>query len=195
MGQRWDKLRGTTSPAFGVGNGRPGNKSFQFSVRDLSPPEIRWNDSLGGLEFTEDGIHFFPLGTCFIPAVFAGMSEGYFGYLDDSTGSIYKTDSNLVAKSRVTGAHVGVSGRLLVGGVVANARFADNTLPTLNAPVFLAKAVDDSGAGAGKVRLAAPTTGIVAEVGLVVAVDPLTFPSTRTASVLLQVKGICQRAT
>jgi hypothetical protein len=194
MGQRYDKLRGTTSPAFGVGNGRPGNKSFQAAVRDYSPPEVRWNDASKCWEFTEDGIHFFPLGTHFIPAVFSSMSDGDFGYVHAVTSSVMKTDAGALVTSRCTGAHVGVDGRLMTTGVVQNAKFSPKSdTPGMNAPVFLARNDDDISGAAGTVSTKAPSSGVVAEVGLVVGVDPLTFPSTRRAAVLLQVKTVTKR--
>jgi hypothetical protein len=186
MGQRWDKLRGTTSSAFSVGNGRPGNKSFQFGFRDLSLPEVRWNDTLGGLEFTEDGTHYFPLGTLFLPVTFASMSEGYFGYFS-SNNTVSKTDAADENKARLAGAHVGVTGRLMAKGVVPAAVFSTASgTPLPNSPVYLARADDEGGlAAAGKLTTVRPYP-YVTEAGLVVSVDPLTFPVTRVAAVLLR---------
>ncbi len=194
MGQRWDKLRGTSSPVFSVGNGRAGNKSFQASIREHSPPEVRWNDALPGWEFTEDGVHFFPVGTHFVSAAYAGMSAGLFGYVHSLTGAVHRTDAASLESSRCVGAHVGVAGRIMTTGVVPAALFSQKSdVPAYGMPVFLARNDDEIAGAAGKVTTKAPATGVVAEVGLVIGVDPLTFPVTLAAAVLLQVKTVTRR--
>jgi len=121
------------------------------------------------------------------------MAEGKFGYFQ-SNDTVHKADAVSTATSRCCGAHVGVDGKLLTKGSVPSAWFSDaGPTPSPGAPVYLARDADDIGGAAGKVTAQRPTAGIIAQVGLVVSVDPLTFPATRRAHVLLQIKDLaCQ---
>lgn len=130
-----------------------------------------------------------------VPFSMTGMGSGDFGYVSGRS-ALSKTDAAVEAHAVFAGANVGVIGKALVCGLVPNANFsAVSATPVCGNRVFLARADDEGGgAAAGKLTVSAPTSGFIAEVGVVADVDPVTYPSTKTASVLLQPKAIVARA-
>ena len=192
MAQRWDKVRGTTSNSFGVGNGRSGSKKFEAVIGPPPNPDLTFNDTTKGWEFTEDGVHFFPFGTQFASVTFSeDMEDGHFGYYT-ANNSVRRTDAAYPISAVCAGAHVGVAGRLLVGGVVPTALFSlGSPVPLPGDRVFLARADDEPvGAAAGKVTTRAPGSGVSAPIGVIKAVDAGTFLSTRRAEVLLRFTAV-----
>lgn len=194
MGQRWDKVRGTTSSVFGIGNGRSGDKSLQALVRTLGPPEIKWDDTEGRWKYSLDGSIFLGLGEHLLPIQTTGSSTGDFGYVAPD-GTFQKTDASVTSKSRCIGANIGLSGFALTTGVVATAKFSPlSAIPILGKAVFLARADDEGGgASAGKLTARPPATGVIAKVGLVLELDT-NFSVTRLGKVLLQIEDITKRA-
>jgi hypothetical protein len=194
MGQRWDKVRGTTSSVFGIGNGRSGDKSLQALVRTLGPPEIKWDDAEGRWKYSLDGSLFLGLGEHLLPIQTTGSGAGDFGYVAPD-GTFQKTDASVTSKSRCVGVNIGLSGFVLTAGVVTIAKFSPlSVTPVLGKAVFLARADDEGGeASAGKLTARPPTTGVIAKVGLVLEVDA-NFLITRQGKVLLQIEDITKRA-
>ena len=124
-----------------------------------------------------------------------GIEEGFF-VRAVPTRIAQKTDARLVETSRCIGVSFGNPLLVISGGVIEYARFSTNSpLPEVGKPAFLARATDEPLlAAAGKVTMQAPATGVVAEVGIVMYVPP-EYWDIRRAAVLLQVKGIVQRAS
>lgn len=195
MGQRWDKVRGTTSAAFGIGNGRAGDKALQALIRPVAPPEIRWDDTEGRWKYSLDGSLFLGLGEHLLPLTTTGSSTGDFGYVA-ADGTFQKTDASTTTKARCIGANVGLNGFVLTSGIVAAAKFSTaSAVPTLGKAVFLARADDEGGgAAAGKLTARPPAAGVIAKVGLVLSLDP-NFSITHLAKVLLQIDDITKRAS
>jgi hypothetical protein len=130
-----------------------------------------------------------------IPLSMPGMSEGDFGYVSGPS-TLSKTDAAAEEKAVFAGAHIGVTGRALACGLVEHAKFSvASTTPTYGDRVFLARADDEGGgAAAGKLTTIAPTTGFIAEVGVVSDVDLVHYPTTLQASVILHPKVLMGRA-
>jgi hypothetical protein len=189
---RWDKLHGTTASVFGIGDGRSGNKSLQARVRNVNPPELKWDDDIGCWKYSLDGVIFLGLGEHLLPIETTGSGAGDFGYVA-SDGSFQKSDAAATATSRCVGANIGLDGFALTLGVVPAAKFSlASATPTVGKAVFLARAdEEEGGTAAGKLTAA---TGVIAKVGLVLSVDPH-FSTTRQASVLLQVDDLTRRAS
>jgi hypothetical protein len=121
-----------------------------------------------------------------------GLTAGDFVcYLNDAGVA---TDASYLATSRCIGAYEGITGVVRVMGKVGTANFSQaSATPVLGQSVFLSRADVDPGGAAGTVSTFIPTTGYVAEVGTVVGVNPATFPTTRQAEVMIQIKGIVRR--
>jgi hypothetical protein len=150
-----------------------------YVAESLDPP-YAWS-SLGSGGFSP----YMRVGT-------VGLSIGDFVYyLNDAGG---KTDASSLSSSRCIGVYEGIPGVVRVMGrtEVANFSLASVT-PVLGQPVFLSRDDVDPGGAAGKVSTFIPSIGYVAEVGAVVGVNVATFPLTRQASVMIQIKGIVKR--
>lgn len=114
-----------------------------------------------------------------------------------ANNKILHADARYYEKSIVAGLYEGDSGSFVAGGVVASAKFSDaSPIPVPGNRVFLAKADDELlEAAAGKLTVACPATGFVAEVGEVTYVNAVTFLATRTASVFVRVQKIMKRSS
>jgi hypothetical protein len=135
-----------------------------------------------------------PTAGALISCDVSALSDGYFGYAI-SNETLAKTDAASVVSGTFMGAHVGIAGKALVAGIVQNARYCSTcATPTVNSPAFLARAdAEPLGGAAGKLDIQGPTSGVAAEVGVVLGVDPVTFPVTRVARVVLQPKALLIR--
>ena len=118
-----------------------------------------------------------------------GLAAGDFGYIS-ANGVLSLTNSAAAASSRMHGCNVGTVGSMTVGGQVVAKFTTVGGSPSPGAPVFLANLADDTNAGAGKLTATAPTTGVVAEVGL--CVNNSNYAGAKTTVVLLQPKAIIQ---
>jgi hypothetical protein len=128
------------------------------------------------------------------PFTTTGMTDGDFGYFS-AEESLTKTDAASIATSRFAGAHIGMANLALIHGIVNNAKFSElSPTPVIGEPAFLARADDEAGNGAAGKLSALPAWPVVAEVGLIAGVDPVLFPTSRTAKVLLQPKAIMVRS-
>lgn len=156
----------------------------------LSPPSISAGTVQGAIDFLKASS-----AGGLIPLSMPGMSEGDFGYVSGPS-TLSKTDAGVEGKAIFAGAHVGVSGQAMSCGLVTNAKFSlASDIPSYGDRVFLARADDEGGgAAAGKLTVAAPVAGFVAEVGVVSDIDLVHYPSTRKASVILHPKAILGRA-
>ncbi len=115
-----------------------------------------------------------------------GLADGDFGYAS-SADTMTKTDNATLAKSRLIGCNEGTAGSMTVSGTIENAKFTtDGGSPAVGSPVYLAAAADDTSTGAGKLTATAPTSGILAEVGI--CLNNANYAGSKTAEVLLQVK-------
>lgn len=116
-----------------------------------------------------------------------GLADGDFGYIS-AAKTISKIDSAAIGTARIFGANEGVVGSMTVAGVIENAKFTtDGGSPVNGKPVFLANAADDTGTGAGKLTATAPSTGVLAEVGI--CVDNTNYAGSKIAEILLQTKS------
>src|SRR5579885_276158 len=112
---------------------------------------------------------------------------GQAGYVSGAS-TFTPTDSAAIAKSRLGGVYQGTSGQIQTDGVIAAALMTTaGGSPGNGAPVWLAAASDDSNTGAGKFTATAPTTGVLAEVGI--CLDNANYAGAKTAKILLQVKS------
>lgn len=215
MDPKFDKLHGTTTRSFSIGSKRLADPSAVLDLvstsRGLLPPRmtaaqrsaiavpaeglIVYDTSFKSLYVFENGLWWSIDRGTLIPADNTALDSGYFGYIL-SDYVVARTDAKYLSKSRCIGAHPGMPGVVAASGVVADAKFsAVSDVPVPGMPVFLARADDEPGDGAaGKVTTFAPSSGIVAEVGLVASVDGPTFTAHRTAEVVLQMKSILKRA-
>lgn len=117
-----------------------------------------------------------------------GIASGDMVYVS-AANTVAKTDSASVTTSRFFGVGEGVSGSITRAGVLAAAKFTTaGGQPTNGGIVWLAAATDDSSTGAGKLTATPPSTGVSAEIGVVL--DNSNYASAKTCKVLLQPKAI-----
>lgn len=113
----------------------------------------------------------------------SALSSGMCGYYG-SASTLSLTDSGTYAKAIFGGLYTGTSGSVQVAGL-ATANFTTaGGAPTAGSPVWLAAAADDTNTGAGKLTATAPTSGVVAQVG--VCVSAAGYAGAKTCVVLLQ---------
>lgn len=124
----------------------------------------------------------------------SAVEEGYFCCMAN-TNIVHRTDAGDAQRILCVGVSYGDPRYVQTGGSILRARFSEaSPVPTLFKPVFLARADEELlGGAAGKLTAQAPSTGAVAEVGLVLAVPP-DFVTSRRAKVLLQVKKVLKRS-
>lgn len=134
-----------------------------------------------------------------LPFVFDdGVTEGDFCYIS-ANETLSKTDASNISKSKFVAAHVGLVTEGMIQGLVQTAKFASTSAtPAVGEPVFLACADDEPGnTAAGKLNAICPSTTdrgkVVAEIGIVSGVDPVTFGLTKVARVVIQPKQVCLR--
>jgi hypothetical protein len=125
----------------------------------------------------------------------SALSDGLFGYAIGNE-TLAKTDAASVATSICVGAHVGISDKVLVSGLVQNAQFAATSpTPAVGSFAFLSRAdAEPLGAAAGKLMPEGPGVGVAAPIGVVIGVDVMAFPTTHIARVVFQPRDVLIRA-
>jgi hypothetical protein len=188
---------GVTLGATGTGNiNLPNGSSVQFQIAGASVSANVTAANLSTLTGggAADGLH--TLASIDLTGLITtAIGNGDFCYVSSggTTPTLSKTDSSTTtapySSARCLGANIGTSGALRVQGIVSAAKLTTaGGSPSIGAPLYLAAAADDSGAGAGKLTATAPSSGVLAEVAT--CLDNSTYSSSKTASVLLQMKHI-----
>lgn len=127
-------------------------------------------------------------GTTIPGMTVSGLTSGQAAYLSAANVAT-ATDNGTLSKSRIVGVYEGVTNTLQGTGLINDAQFTTaGGAPAAGAPVYLAAAADDTGAGAGKFTATPPTTGNVAEVGI--CLDPANYASAKTVKIFLQPKTV-----
>jgi hypothetical protein len=211
----FDKLQGTQAESFIVNSRKKAGDDAALQVdstdRGFLPPRMTtaqktaivaprngltvWDSTLKCLSIYRDGVWY-----CLIDVgrsetwvgVTAGLSVGQLCYVSANI-TASPTDARTLAKSRCAGCYNGIAGRIQYDGVIDAMLFsAASSTPSPGDPVYVARADDEPlDAAAGKATADRPVyPAYQEEVGLVLSVNPITFPSTRVAKVLLQVKEI-----
>lgn len=120
----------------------------------------------------------------------AMTASGQAAYIS-ANDTVSPTDNALIASARFYGFFNGTAGQVQVAGMVAAALMTTaGGSPTPGAPVFLAKATDDAGTGAGKLTAIAPLTGVIQEVGI--CRSNANWLALKTSKILIQPKAVIQ---
>lgn len=211
----FDKLRGTQEDSFIIGSKKAAGADAALQVDSTSRgfllPRMTtaqksaiaaprnglqvWDTTLKCVSVFRDGFWY-----CLVDVgrderwvgVTAGLLEGQLVYVSSNI-TASPTDARVLAKSRCAGVYDGVAGRIRYDGEVAAVLFSTaSSTPTPGAPVYVARADDEPlDAAAGKATADRPGyPAYVEEVGLILSVNPITFPVTHVAKVLLQIKKI-----
>ena len=211
----FDKLRGTQEDSFIIGSKKVAGADAALQVdsttRGFLPPRLTtaqktaiaaprnglqvWDRTLKCMSVYRDGVWY-----CLVDAgreerwvgITAGLASGQLVYVSANITAT-PTDARTLAKSRCAGVYDGVAGRIRYDGEVASMLFsAASSTPSPGDPVYVARADDEPlDAAAGKATADRPGyPAFEEEVGLVLSVNPITFPTTRVAKVLLQIKRI-----
>lgn len=211
----FDKLRGTQEDSFIIGSKKAAGADAALQVdsttRGFLPPRLTtaqksaiaaprnglevWDSTLKCMSIYRDGVWY-----CLVDSgrtetwvgVTTGLSAGMLAYISANT-TASPTDARTLAKSRCAGCYNGTPGRIQYDGVIDAMLFsAASSVPSPGDPVYAARADDEAlDAAAGKATVDKPAyPAFPEEVGLVLSVNPVSFPFTRIAKVLLQVKRI-----
>jgi hypothetical protein len=211
----FDKLRGTQEDSFIIGSKKAAGADAALQVdsttRGFLPPRLTtaqksaiaaprnglevWDSTLKCMSIYRDGVWY-----CLVDSgrtetwigVTTGLLAGMLAYVSANT-TASPTDARALAKSRCAGCYNGTPGRIQYDGVIDAMLFsAASSTPSPGDPVYVARADDEAlDAAAGKATVDKPAyPAIPEEVGLVLSVNPVSFPFTRIAKVLLQVKQI-----
>ena len=162
------------------------NKGFLYAKDDGGDTELFYRDDSGNIvQLTQNG-EIGGTGSKINGLTTTGLADGDFGYYS-SAKTITKTDSAAIGTSRAVGANEGVASQMSVAGIIESAKFTTvGGSPSVGAQVFLAAAADDTSTGAGKLTATAPSSGVVAEIGL--CQDNADYAGSKTAEVLFQPK-------
>jgi hypothetical protein len=211
----FDKLQGTQADSFIIGSKKVAGADAALQVdstsRGFLPPRLTtaqksaiaaprnglevWDSTLKCMSIYRDGVWYCLVDTGRAErwvGVTSGLVSGQLVYVSANI-TASPTDARSLPKSRCAGVYDGVAGRIRYDGEVAAMLFsAASSTPTPGSPVYVAKADDEPlDAAAGKATADAPgVPNYIEEVGLVLSVNPITFPTTRVAKVLLQIKQI-----
>lgn len=210
----FDKLQGTSSNSFSIGRKKPADPSAALQVdstsRGILPPRMTTAQRtaiaapLNGLvvyDTTINRLYCYEGGIwralslepdSIYSAVTAGLVSGQFVYIS-ANNVASPTDAANLSTSRCGGAFFGEAGWIRYAGIVTDAQFsAASSVPAVGSAVYLARADDEPlGGAAGKLTADKPSPPTIeAEVGIVVSVNPVSFPFTRIAKVLVQIKKI-----
>lgn len=211
----FDKLRGTQEESFIIGSRKAAGADAALQVdstsRGFLPPRLTsaqksaiaaprnglevWDSTLKCVSIYRDGVWYCLVDTGRAErwvGVTTGLVDGQLVYVS-ANNVASPTDARTLAMSRCAGVYDGVAGRIRYDGEVASMLFSvASSVPTPGSPVYAAKADDEPlDAAAGKATADKPAyPATEAEVGLVLSVNPVSFPFTRVAKVLLQIKKI-----
>jgi hypothetical protein len=211
----FDKLRGTQEESFIIGSKKAAGADAALQVdstsRGFLPPRLTtaqksaiaaprnglevWDSTLKCMSIYRDGVWY-----CLIDSgrtetwvgITTVLSAGMLVYVSANI-TASPTDARDIAKSRCAGCYNGTSGRIQYDGVIDAMLFsAASSTPSPGDPVYVARADDEAlDAAAGKATVDKPIyPAIQEEVGLILSVNPVSFPFTRIAKVLLQIKKI-----
>jgi len=211
----FDKLRGTQEDSFIIGSKKVAGADAALQVdstsRGLLPPRMTtaqksaiaaprnglvvFDTTLKCLSVYRDGSWYCLLDTNRAETwvgITAGLTVGQLAYVAANI-TAGPTDARTLLEARCAGCYNGVSGRIQYDGTIDAMLFsAASSTPSPGDPVYVARADDEAlDAAAGKATADRPGPPAFAEeVGLVLSVNPVSFPFTRVAKVLLQVKRI-----
>jgi len=211
----FDKLRGTQEDSFIIGSKKAAGADAALQVDSTSRgfllPRMTtaqksaiaaprnglevWDTTLKCISVYRDGVWY-----CLVDSgraetwvgVTTGLSVGMLAYIS-ANSMAGPTDARTLTKSRCAGCYNGTSGRIQYDGVIDAMLFsAASGTPSPGDPVYVARADDEAlNAAEGKATVDEPAyPAFSEEVGLVLSVNPVSFPFTRIAKVLLQVKKI-----
>ena len=212
---QFDYLHGTTAESFSVGVRCPADASAALEIestdRGFLPPRMSavqreaillptnglvvYDTDAHTLYLRSNGV-WVPLNRdMFVPADNSSVPTGQFGYIS-SNDKVSRTDAMLLRKSRCLGVNPGISGVMQVGGLYRDAVFSNECpTPEVGKSVFLARMDDETlGDARGKLTPLSPSSGVVAEVGLVLHIEA-DFSTTRVADVVIQIRGVTKRAS
>jgi len=150
----------------------PNNASAKFEIEGVSVDGYVTANNLSTLTDGGDAtlLHTHSAGSLAwgqlapsVSGLTGSLSSGVVGYVD-SSGALVQTDSSIITSSYMAGVGTSTT-NLQVAGVVSVV--ATSSL-TVGGPVYL-----DQGANAGKVTSVAPSSGVVAQVGIAVSASKM----------------------
>ncbi len=132
--------------------------------------------------------------TVYIPSIdTSNVAQGRSVYIS-ANNAVLHSDARYYQQSVVLGMYNGISGMVVTDGVVSG-KFSDaSPMPVAGNRVFIARGDDEAlDTAVGKLTVTPPTSGYVAEVGVVTYINAVTYLTTKTASMLVRVQQLMKR--
>jgi hypothetical protein len=186
---------GTTLGTTGTGNiNLPNNGSARFSIEgaavSANVTAANLDTLTAGSSSNADALHTHSLSAknklVLDGFTTSGLVAGNAAYYSGAN-TLAKTDSQAVATAIFAGIYDGVAGEIIGGGKTTALFTTAGGSPSNGAPVFLAAATDDGGAGAGKLTATPPTSGSgLVRARVAIVVDNSQYASAKTCVIQLQ---------
>lgn len=194
-GTQFTVQAGITFNTTGSGNiNLPNNGSSRFKVEGFSVSAnvtaANLSTLTAGSSSNADSLHTHldaGAGSVDVPGLTTtGVTTGLFGYVS-SANTVLKTNNTTIGTAVCLGANTGTVGSIRVAGVVSAAAMTSaGGQPVNGATLWLASAADDTGTGAGRLTATAPTSGVLAPIGI--CLDNSNYIGSKTVSMALNIR-------